>query len=137
MRVPVPPLSRRSSLWFVAVGATAAAVHWAVVVLLVESSAWPPLGANVLGWLVAFTVSFAGHFRLTFRGHGVPLHRSAARFLAVSATGFAINEASYALLLRASGQRYELLLAAVLVGVAVFTYWASRHWAFLRTLPPS
>ena len=136
MHESVLPENRRRTLWFIAVGCTAAAVHWAVVVLVVETKGWPPLAANVLGWLVAFAVSFGGHFRLSFRGHGVPMHISAPRFLAVSATGFVINEAAYALLLRASDQRYELLLAAVLVGVAVFTYWASRHWAFLRTPPP-
>lgn len=129
--------SMRSTLWFIVVGCSAAAVHWAVVVLTVESMGWPPLAANLVGWLVAVAVSFAGHFRLSFRGHGVPVRISAPRFLAVSATGFAINEASYALLLHVSDQRYEMLLAAVLVGVAAFTYWASRHWAFLRTLPPS
>lgn len=136
MRAPNLPVSRRGGLWFVAVGCAAAAVHWGVVVLVVEGTGWPPLAANVLGWLVAFVVSFAGHFRLSFRGHGVPARVSALRFLAVSLTGFAINETSYALLLRASDERYELLLAAVLVAVAAFTYWASRHWAFLRTMPP-
>mgnify|MGYP000951591192 CR=1 FL=1 len=122
----------RSAAWFVLVGCLAAAVHWAVVVGLVEGQAWPALLANVAGWLVALSVSFAGHHSLSFRGHGVPAHRSAVRFVAVSAAGFSINETAYALLLRWSGRRYDLLLALVLVCVALLTWWLSRHWVFRR-----
>jgi putative flippase GtrA len=117
--------------WFIMVGTAAAAVHWAVVVGLVEHRAWPALVANVLGWLVAFGVSFAGHHRLSFRDRAAPLGRSAVRFFAVSAGGFAVNESAYALLLHTTGQRYDLVLAAVLVAVAGVTYLLSRHWAFL------
>src|SRR6188474_2215327 len=85
--------------WFVAVGTAAAAVHFAVVVLLVELRGWRPLVANPLGWLVAFGVSFVGHHRLTFANSGARTGRAAGRFLAVSAMGFAVNEAAYASLL--------------------------------------
>jgi putative flippase GtrA len=123
--------SRRMG-WFIAVGCGAAAVHWAVVVWLVGQWGWRPLLANGPGWLIAYTVSFAGHHGLTFRGHGAPLGSAALRFFAVSAFGFAINEVAYALLLHWSAQRYDLVLAVVLVAVAVVTYLLSRHWAFLR-----
>ncbi len=124
--------SRGSALWFVVVGCAAAAVHWAVVVGLVEGQGWRPLLANLAGWLVALSVSFCGHHNLSFRGHGVPAQRSAQRFVAVSAAGFSINEAAYAVLLRYSGRRYDVLLAMVLVGVAFVTWWLSRHWVFQR-----
>lgn len=117
---------------FVLVGTAAAAVHWGVVVLLVEHAGWRPLLANVLGWLIAFSVSFSGHYRWTFGNHGAPLLRSAGRFFAVSACGFAINEVAYALLLRWSALRYDLVLAVVLIAVAGGTYVVSRHWAFRR-----
>lgn len=131
-----PVSHRRRALRFIAVGCVAAAVHWCVVVVLVDRAHWLPLQANVAGWLVALMVSFTGHHRFSFEGHGVPLRVSGQRFFVISGMGFAINEASYALLLRFSGYRYELLLALVLVGVAVATYAASRHWAFLRTTDP-
>lgn len=126
------PGSAGSLFWFVLVGSTAAAVHWGVVVLVVERLHGLPLVANVMGWCVAVVVSFAGHHGLTYQGHGVDFWRSARRFLVVSAIGFAFNEVSYALLLHLTGLRYEWLLGAVLVGVALFTYWAGRHWVFLR-----
>jgi putative flippase GtrA len=116
--------------WFVLVGCAAAAVHWGVVVGLVEHAGWRPLVANVLGWLVAFVVSYSGHHQLTFRRSGASVASSAPRFFLVSALGFAVNEASYALLLGVSGWRYDIVLGAVLVAVAAFTYLLSRHWAF-------
>lgn len=115
---------------FVTVGCVAAAVHLGVVVLLVDGLGWRPLVANVLGWLVAFLFSFAGHWLLTFRAQQAPWGRAARRFLAVSAAGFGINELAYALLLRFSAVRYDILLAFVLVAVAVITYLVSSRWAF-------
>lgn len=108
-------------------------MHWCVVVALVSRLGWWPLVANVAGWLTAFTVSFAGHHRWTFRGHGGAAGASARRFFLVSAGGFVTNEAAYAWLLRDGAHRYDLALAVVLAAVAVVTYLLSRHWAFLRS----
>ncbi|MEO7854106.1 MAG: GtrA family protein [Rubrivivax sp.] len=118
--------------WFVTVGCGAAAVHWGVVVWLVSHATWRPLLANGVGWLVAFCVSFAGHHLLTFRGHGARPGWAAARFFMVSTGGFAVNQAAYALLLGWTHQRYDLLLAVVLLAVAAGTYLLGRHWVFLR-----
>lgn len=118
---------------FVAVGATAAAVHFGVVVWLVSGRSVPPLLANVAGWLVAFVVSFLGQWRLTFRASAAPWRTAMPRFFLLSATGFAINEGAYAALLHWSGVRYDVLLAAVLVGVALMTYLLSSRWAFRRS----
>lgn len=89
--------------------------------------------ANVAAWLVAFCVSFSGHYRWTFGEQGAPLGLAALRFFAVSAGGFALNEAVYAALLRWSHVRYDAVLAGVLVGVAGGTYLLGRHWAFKGT----
>lgn len=116
---------------FIAVGTAAALVHWGVVSAIVQTLHWHPLIANVLGWIVALQVSFFGHHRMTFQGHGVPLWQSATRFSAISAGGFAINELAYAAMLRWSDQSYQVSLAIVLLGVAVLTYLLSSRWAFL------
>ena len=116
--------------WFVAVGCAAAATHWTTAVLLVKFGGLPPVLANVGGWLVSFWVSFCGHYFLTFRHTNAPLLPAIRRFFLVSAMGFAINEAAYAWLLHATHLPYYLLLAAVLLGMAVLTFIASRLWAF-------
>ena len=116
--------------WFIAVGSAAAAVHLATVVVLVRWGGWSPPAANVLGWLVAFVCSFFGHHLTTFSDAQAPIARAARRFFAVSALGFAANQAAYVLLLRLSGLRYDLALALVLVGIAILTYLLGRRWAF-------
>ena len=121
--------------WFLVVGGTATLVHWAAVVALVEWAAVRPLAANVGGWLAAFGVSFAGHHRLSFRGHATPALAAARRFFVVSAAGFALNQAAYAVLLAKTSLSYALLLGVVLASVAAATYVASRWWAF-RHRPP-
>ena len=121
---------QRRIAWFIAVGSSAAAVHFAVVVALVRHAGLHPLQANIAGWLVALGVSYVGHLRLSFADQRAPAGRAALRFLAVSATGFGCNEAVYALLLGWGGLGYALALAVTLVAIAVGTYLLSRHWAF-------
>ncbi len=116
--------------WFVAVGCAAAATHWTTAVLLVKFGGLAPVLANVGGWLVSFWVSFSGHYLLTFRHVRAALLPAARRFFLVSAMGFLINEAAYAWLLHATRLPYYVLLAAVLLGMAVLTFIASRLWAF-------
>jgi putative flippase GtrA len=127
-----PRNTERQIVFFIAVGCAAAAVHWTTVVSLVRVWGWSPLVANVVGWLVAFLVSFCGHHLVTFRDHGAALLSAGLRFFAISAGGFALNETAYALLLRWSGVRFDVVLAAVLLLVAALTYQLSRHWAFFR-----
>lgn len=120
----------RQLAWFIIVGCGAAATHWLVVVGTVSAFQTPPLLANIAGWLVAFIVSFTGHYQLTFRYQNAPLRRAVKRFFIVSALGFAINEAAYALLLHTTTMRYDTLLAIVLIAIAVFTFLFGRFWAF-------
>jgi putative flippase GtrA len=123
----------RRLVWFGTVGCAAAAVHLGVVIILVSAGGWAPVVANVAGWLLAFCVSFAGHWQLTFPKSGAPLPRAIARFFAISLCGFVVNETSYVLMLRYSGARYDVVLAGILVAVAVMTYLLSSRWAFRRS----
>jgi len=118
---------------FIAVGCAAAITHLAVVAIAVEFCGLKPLAANVIGFCVAFLVSFGGHARWTFPVS--PQHLSAARvrFFAVASTGFVLNQAAYAEALHLFGPRYYLpALAAVLAGVAAATFLLSKLWAFAQ-----
>ncbi len=121
----------KSLLWFGAVGGSAAAVHFAVVWLLVGTWQWPALAANVMGFLLAFGVSFVGHHRLTFAAQQADGRQALPRFFGVALLGFTCNELLYALLLHV-GVEYRLALLVVLVAVAAMTWWLGRHWAFRR-----
>jgi len=122
----------RQLVWFVIVGCAAAATHWIVAVGCVEQFRFHPLLANVVGWLTALSVSFVGHFRLTFRHQSAAIWTAAWRFFVVSATSFLANEAAFALLLKTTSIPYDVLLFIVLLAVAVFTFVLSRYWAFRK-----
>mgnify|MGYP003584852727 FL=1 len=116
------------------VGLTAAAVHYWVVIGLVELLHIAPLQANVGGFIVAFWVSYFGHRHWTFSdavaSHAPGAQQSFLRFLAVALLGFCMNELLFYLLLRFAGLPYYVALAIVVFTVAVMTYILSRLWAF-------
>jgi putative flippase GtrA len=116
------------------VGLTAAAVHYWVVIALVELMQIAPLQANVGGFFVAFWVSYFGHRHWTFSDalatHSDGEHSSFLRFVLVALLGFCMNELLFYLLLRYAGWPYYLALAVVVFAVAAMTYVLSRLWAF-------
>ncbi len=118
---------------FIAVGSAAALTHLTVVAIVVELFGLKPLAANVIGFCVAFLVSFGGHARFTFPLSPNRYAAARTRFFAVACTGFILNQAAYAEALRLFGPGYYLpALAAVLLGVAVATFLLSKLWAFAQ-----
>lgn len=121
---------------FGVVGLLSAAVHYWVVIGLVELMHIAPLHANVGGFAVAFWVSYFGHRHWTFSDavatHADGAHPSFLRFLLVAVLGFCVNEILFYLLLRYADLPYYLALAVAVFTVAVMTYVLSRLWAFRR-----
>ena len=117
-------------LQFVLVGGSAAATHLAVVGALVWSTGLAPLAANVLGFLVAFVVSYNGHAWLTFAAAQARGWSTVGRFFAVACLSFVVNELLYAAVLHWLHWNYFWGLAFVLVVVAVGTFVLSKFWAF-------
>lgn len=116
---------------FVAVGAAAALTHLATVAVGVEQLGLRPMAANVVGFCIAFLVSFGGHARFTFPISRARFAAARNRFFAVASAGFLLNQAAYAEALDLVGPRYYLpSLAAVLVGVAGITFVLAKLWAF-------
>ncbi len=117
-------------IWFLLIGSAAAATHWLVAVLAVELGDIRAYLANVVGWLVAFFVSFSGHYTLTFRHQQKTLLTAVWRFWCVSAAGFLINEVAFVALLNRTPLPYYGLLAIILISIAALTFVFSRYWAF-------
>ncbi len=118
---------------FIAVGCAAALTHLATVAAAVEILGLQPLAANIVGFCVAFLVSFTGHARWTFPLSPDRYPAARNRFLAVACTGFLLNQAAYAEALHVLGPRYYIpVLAAVLIGVAAMTFILSKLWAFAQ-----
>lgn len=117
-------------LQFVLVGCAAASTHLLVVALLVHFAGMVPLAANVLGFLVAFVVSYHGHALFTFSSAQVTGWAVAGRYFLVACLSFVVNELLYAAALRWLGWNYLLSLFLVLLLVAVGTFLLSKFWAF-------
>jgi len=112
------------------VGCSAAATHWLSAVICVAWFDIRPFIANFVGWSIAVVLSFLGHYFLTFKHQEKTLFPAARRFLVISASGFAINELAFVVLLQATPIPYYWLLAMILVVIAFLTFVLSRYWAF-------
>jgi putative flippase GtrA len=121
---------KRQLFWFGVVGLSALAVHFCAVTFVLVPLGLAPLIANIVGFLLAFQVSYWGHRRLTFQAHHVDHSQSLPRFFGVACLSFAVNEAMYALLLRYTPLGYRSALLIVLFTVAGLTFVLSKLWAF-------
>ncbi len=115
-------------LRFGIVGATAAAVHMGVAVAAVEGAGAHPQVANMLGFAVAFVVSYVGQRYFTFgstQKHQVAL----LRFAVVAGTGAIVNLVVAGVLLKL-GLYYAAAIFIGLLTAAVVTYQLNRQWTF-------
>jgi putative flippase GtrA len=114
---------------FTIVGTTAAGLNLAVVASTVPFGV-SPLFANVIGFLLAFALSFVGHARWSFPAAGRPIGLALRRFAVISVLGFGLNEACYAGALSWTELDYRLALVAVVTSLGLLKLFASKHWAF-------
>jgi putative flippase GtrA len=121
---------KRELFWFAVVGVSALLVHYGLVTLLLVPLGLAPLLANVIGFLLAFQVSYWGHRRLTFRAGNVAHSQALPRFFAVAALSFCVNETLYFLLLNYTQLNYRSALLIVLFTVALLTFVLGKLWAF-------
>ena len=98
---------------FTAVGTTAAGLNLGVVAGTVPLGV-SPLVANVVGFLLAFALSFIGHARWSFPATGRPVGLALRRFALLSVAGFALNEVCYAVALTWTELDYRLALFVVI-----------------------
>jgi putative flippase GtrA len=124
-----PSLARLLS--FCAIGALAAAAHFTGTVLCVERLHMAPLVANAAGYLLGLATSYAGQSRLTFR-RSRDDREPYVKFIATSLSGFALNSALFALLLRFTPLDYRVALGLVLVLVAIVTFLLMDRWVFAK-----
>ncbi|RPI59977.1 MAG: GtrA family protein [Lysobacterales bacterium] len=114
---------------FTIVGTSAAGVNLAVVAGTVPFGV-SPLVANVIGFLLAFVLSFVGHARWSFPAVGRPVGLALRRFAVLSVLGFGCNEACYAGALSWTELDYRLALVVVITILGLLKLLASKHWAF-------
>jgi putative flippase GtrA len=117
-------------LRFLGVGGLATVTHYLAVLCLVYLLTLHPEAANVIGFLVAFSVSFFGHWRWTFREQQARFHRALPAFAIVAVSMFLLNATLFHLLLEYTSIRFEFCLLIAQSLVLVLTFLVSKYWAF-------
>ncbi len=114
---------------FVVVGGAATVTHTALALLAQRSLGFPPLAANLVGYISAVLVSYVCNARLTFQ-RPLMLPVQIVRFLALSVTALALNEALVYVFTGPLGLPFYVALVPVVLVVPLFTFTVSRLWAF-------
>jgi putative flippase GtrA len=123
------PIASRSLHRYTAVGAGATALHYGVLIALVERCGLPASPAAALGALCGAAAAYAGNRRFTFdssRGHAQAL----PRFLAVAAASAATSAALVWLLSQRLGAPYLLAQAVATVATLLGGYLLNKRWTF-------
>jgi putative flippase GtrA len=117
---------------FAIVGVLATLTHAAVAGGLLQSGLLEAFPANICGFLVAFGVSFSGHFFWSFshlRQKGTAW-KSMRRFLVIAVSGFALNSTVLALWLKLTPWPDFLGLMFSIAIVPALSFLGARLWAF-------
>lgn len=117
------------ALKFGLVGGVATLVHMIVGVTLI-SAGWPALAANLVAFLIAFFVSFSGHYGYSFADQGVRLATSFQKFCFVAIFGFGMNELILVFLTYVSGVSDKPAIIVSTGLVAALNFFTSKFWAF-------
>lgn len=116
---------------FASVGALATLVHIGVAEGVHVLARVPGYLATLVGFGVAFLVSYMGHFHLTFRGEAE--HKEAVwRFFAVALSGFFLSLAALLLLEQGLGLRPVIALPLSVLVIPIYTFMLSKLWVFRR-----
>ncbi len=124
---------KKQAFWFLAVGATAAFVHFLILVICVQFFNIIPAWANVIAFSFAFLVSFIGHFSLTFSDS---TQRSSwfsnlIKWFTTSIGGFLLNQTLFMIGLNWFGNRlYVFIWFVVTLLVTVLSFALGKLWAF-------
>lgn len=114
---------------FITVGATAAAIHLSIVMVLVEYWSLLPLSANIFAFFISFQVSYWGHRFWTFKESGAYHHIALPKLLLIQIINFAANESLFYLFLQIH-LSYPVALILVLAILPAFTFTTSKLWVF-------
>lgn len=111
------------------VGLAASALHYCVVIILVDHFAYVPLMANIIGFCCGVQISYWGHRKWTFRGTRASHVSAAPKMIVLQSANFVANESLFYLLLSFSIP-YNIALPIVLAVLPLLTYFMSKWWVF-------
>lgn len=114
---------------YASVGAVATAVHYAILVGLVEAGGWRPVPATLCGYVAGGVVAYALNRRHTFASDR-PHAEAGWRFAATAFLGFCITFLLMSLFVDRLGAPYlPAQLVTTLLAMFV-TFAVNRRWTF-------
>ncbi len=116
--------------WYTLAGGMATAVHYAVLLILVEAFGSAPSPSAVAGALCGAAVSYVVNRHLTFPGVKVRHHVAVPKFLAVAVAGALINGAFVWAGVHWLEWHYMLAQAVATLLVLGLTFQINRSWTF-------
>lgn len=118
---------------FLVVGVLATAIHYSILLLLVQIFGFAPVLASSIGFSVSAVVNYLVNRRVTFsssRGHA----GAVPRFVIVALVGLSLNSGVVWLFAHELGW-YYVLAQVIATGVAIFwNFFANKYWTFQVSL---
>ena len=116
--------------WYAVAGGMATAVHYAVLLLLVEVFAMSPAPAAACGALSGAAVSYIVNRRLAFSGTAARHQQALPKFLLIALAGAALNGGLVWAGVQVFGWHYLAAQAVATLVVLGLTYRLNRSWTF-------
>lgn len=119
---------------FGVVGVAATVTHAGILWALVEFVGVRPSLATVIGFLIAFNVSYFGHYYFTFQSTE-PHRRALPGFAATATAGGVLNWLIFVIATDFLNVNYWIAFVIAVTTVPIFVYFISRRVAFDRKDP--
>jgi putative flippase GtrA len=124
-----PPPLPAQFLRYAGAGAVGTALHYAVLIALVQLARTDAVAASTAGAVCGALVNYALNRRYTFAS-AAPHARALPRFALVAAAGVALNALVMAAVLALAGPHYLVAQVVATGAVLAAGYLANRAWTF-------
>jgi putative flippase GtrA len=125
---PGTALTRRFAR-FCLIGGTVTALHYGLLVVLVEGLQANPTASSTAGYVVMSLLNYRLNYTYTFRSD-VPHQRVLPRFAMVAISGMALNGTAMYLLNHLAGLYYLVAQVAATGITLVWNFAANHFWSF-------
>ena len=121
---------------FIGVGALATIIHYAILIMLVESGHTGAVTASTIGYVISGIINYLLNYYFTFDSQEKHSH-AALKFSLVAGAGLALNSLIMYLAIELADMYYLLGQVLATLIVLFWNYLANRHWTYQSGHPRS
>ena len=114
---------------FLIVGGTATALHYVILVALVQTSIAQPIAASTIGFAVSAVLNYVLNRHFTFQSSN-PHAQAFPRFMIVALTGLALNAGLLWGFIKVGVPHYLLSQLFATVGTLLWNFFINKIWTF-------